>query len=150
MPEAVGGVPLHPLVVHAVVVLLPLAALGVIAVAVVPKWRSRFGVLVAGTAVVALALTPVATQSGENLEEVVGESDLVQKHAELGDKMLYGAVPLAIVAVLLWWLGRRVEQGHPLPRWVSLLVPIVSVIVAIAVLVQVILVGHSGAKSVWG
>lgn len=150
MPETVGGIPIHPLVVHAVVVLIPLAALGVIAVAVVPKWRSRFGVLVVWAAVIAAMMVPVATESGENLEEVVGESDLIEKHAELGDTMLFGAVPLAVVAILLWWLGRRAEQGHPVPRWASFVVGAAGVVVAVLALVQVLLVGHSGAKAVWG
>jgi len=34
-----NGVPLHPLVVHAVVVLAPLAALTGLVYVVVPKWR---------------------------------------------------------------------------------------------------------------
>jgi uncharacterized membrane protein len=150
MPETVGGIPIHPLVVHAVVVLIPLAALGVIAIAIVPRWRARFGVLVAVAAVIAMALVPVATQSGENLEEAVGESDLLERHAELGDTMLVGAVPLAVVAVVLWWIGRRSEQGHPVPRWLSVLIAVVGVAVALGALVQIVLIGHSGAKAVWG
>ena len=59
MPETIGGIPLHPLVVHAVVVLIPLAALGVIAIALVPKWRSRFGILV-------VAVTAFATAHGSD------------------------------------------------------------------------------------
>ncbi|MBC8092563.1 MAG: hypothetical protein H7Y15_11605, partial [Pseudonocardia sp.] len=38
------GVPLHPLVIHAVVVLLPLAAVGTLAMAVRPVWRRSLGV----------------------------------------------------------------------------------------------------------
>jgi len=38
----INGLPLHPLLVHAVVVLLPLAAVGSIIIAVVPKWRRRY------------------------------------------------------------------------------------------------------------
>lgn len=37
----VFGLPAHPLVVHAVVVLLPLAAVAAIAAALVPRWRQR-------------------------------------------------------------------------------------------------------------
>jgi uncharacterized membrane protein len=150
MPETVGGIPLHPLVVHAVVVLIPLAALGVIATAIVPRWRSRFGILVVGAAAVATAMVPVATQTGELLEERVAETELIEKHAELGEGVLYTAVPLLIVAIALWWLGRRIEQGRPAPRWLSLTVPVVGVAVAIAAIVQMVLVGHSGAEAVWG
>jgi uncharacterized membrane protein len=150
MPESLDGIPLHPLVVHAVVVLVPLAALGVIALAVVPKWRARFGVVVMGLAVVALLFVPVAKESGEQLEETLGETDLIERHAELGDQALLGTVPLVVVAVLLWWMGRRAQQGRPLPSWTGWLVPVVGVVVALGAMAQVFLIGHSGAKAVWG
>jgi uncharacterized membrane protein len=150
VPDTIGGIPIHPLVVHAVVVLIPLAALGVGALSLVPKWRNRYGVLVMSAAVAAALLVPVATDSGENLQEVVGESDLLDRHAALGRTMLWGAIPLAIVAVVLWWLGRRTERGQQVPRWASLLVGAVGVVAAVAVVVQIVLIGHSGAKAVWG
>ncbi|MDH5279339.1 MAG: hypothetical protein OEW53_09900, partial [Actinomycetota bacterium] len=62
MPDTIGDVPVHPLVVHAVVVLLPLAALGVLVLVVVPRWRPTFAPLVLGVTVVATALVPVAKQ----------------------------------------------------------------------------------------
>ncbi|MCW2828706.1 MAG: hypothetical protein JWQ67_2322, partial [Marmoricola sp.] len=45
MFDTFNGIPLHPLVVHAVVVLLPLAILGTIAIAVRPGWRGKYGPL---------------------------------------------------------------------------------------------------------
>lgn len=150
MPEAIGGIPIHPLVVHAVVVLIPLSALGVIAISLVPRWRQRYGVLVMGVALVAALLVPVATQSGENLQEVVGETAALERHAELGDTMLYSAVPLAVLAVLLWWLGIRRQRGQPTPRWASVGAGVAGVLVALVALVQIVLIGHSGAEAVWG
>jgi len=108
------------------------------------------GILAVSAAVLAALLVPVATQSGENLKEVVGENDLIQRHAELGDTMLWGAIPLAIIAVILWWMGRRTERGQSVPRWASMLAGSVGLVVSVAVLVQIILIGHSGAKAVWG
>jgi uncharacterized membrane protein len=150
MPETVGGVPIHPLVVHAVVVLIPLTAFGVIVLSVVPKWRARYGGLVATTGVIAGVLALIAKLSGENLKEAVAETDVLDRHADLGTTVLFGAVPLAVIAVVLWWLGRRAEHGQPVPRSVSLLVGVIGVLVAIAVTVQIILIGHSGAEAVWG
>lgn len=149
MPETIGGIPLHPLVVHAVVVLIPLAAIGVIAISVVPKWRSRFGSLVVAITAFATAMVPIATSTGEELEERVGESELVEEHAELGETVLYTAIPLLILSVALWWLGRRAQRDAPAPRWLNLFVPIVAVLVAAVAIVQMVLVGHSGAESVW-
>ena len=64
----INGVPLHPLVVHAVVVFVPLAALGALAMAV-PKWRwlARWPTLLVTLG--ATAATYVATLTGEDLEE---------------------------------------------------------------------------------
>ena len=73
MFDLINGLPLHPLVVHAVVVLLPLAVLGTIAIAVRPAWRLSYGPLVVAIAAVATVLIPVSTSSGEALEKRVGD-----------------------------------------------------------------------------
>ncbi|MCZ3388343.1 MAG: hypothetical protein LH645_04320 [Actinomycetia bacterium] len=149
MPETIGGIPLHPLVVHAVVVLIPLAALGVITIALVPKWRSRFGILVVGVAAFAAVMVPIATSSGEQLQESKGGGDLIDEHAELGGAALYSAIPLLIFAVVLWWLGLRAGRDAPVSRWLNWLVPALAIGVAVVAIVQMVLIGHSGAKAVW-
>ena len=68
MFDTVLGLPVHPLVVHAVVVLVPLSAVGAVAIALVPRWRERYGVLVLLLSTAALAMVPVATRSGDSLE----------------------------------------------------------------------------------
>lgn len=73
MFDLINGILLHPLVVHAVVVLLPLATLGTLAIALRPRWRRPYGPFVVAAAVVATVLCPVATQSGEQLERRVGD-----------------------------------------------------------------------------
>lgn len=149
MPETVAGVPIHPMVVHVVVVMIPLAALGVAALAVVPRWRDRYGVLVFVAALLGTALVPVATQSGEGLEELVREDEQIERHADLGETMIYGAVALLVVAGALWWIGRAAERGRRTPTAVAMLVAVVALLVAVGVTVQVVLVGHSGADAVW-
>ena len=73
MFDAFNGLPLHPLFVHGVVVLLPLAIVGTIAIAVRPAWRTRYGLLVVGAALAATVMIPVATSSGEALEKRFGD-----------------------------------------------------------------------------
>lgn len=51
MPELLGGLPLHPLVVHGVVVLLPLAAIGMIVTGFVTRWRNSFQWVILGGSV---------------------------------------------------------------------------------------------------
>ena len=85
MFDLVNGLPIHPLVVHAFVVLLPLACLGTIALVVRPAWRRPYGLLVVAVAALSAVLIPVATSSGEALESHVGEPGA---HAELGEQLL--------------------------------------------------------------
>lgn len=142
MLDTFNGLPLHPLVVHAVVVLLPLSVVGAIAVALRPAWRQTYGWLVAGLLVVATALTPVATSSGEALEKRVGDPG---RHAELGDQLIWFEIALLVVLVAMLVLHRRGVVSAA-ARGVAVLVLIASVAAA----VQVYRVGDSGAKAVWG
>jgi uncharacterized membrane protein len=149
MFDLIGGLPVHPLVVHAVVVLLPLAVLGTIAVAVRPAWRARYGGINALVAVVGTALCPVATSSGESLERRVGDPG---RHADLGDQLVWFALPMAVLAVVLWWLQRRrrdeAERAGNGRAAVSV-VAALAVVASIATAVQVYRVGDSGAQAVW-
>ena len=40
--DLIGGLPVHPLAVHLAVVLVPLGALALIALALLPKYRATF------------------------------------------------------------------------------------------------------------
>jgi len=179
MFDTISGLPVHPLVVHAVVVLLPLAVLGTIAAAVSARLRARYSGLNALVAVVGTALCPVATSSGEALERHVGDPGA---HAELGDQLLWFSLPMALLAVVMWVLQRRArtagastrepsaldrevgtgvssgatatataERTHHRPAGVRGLgvVAVLAVVAAVASGVQVYRVGDSGAKAVW-
>jgi hypothetical protein len=145
MPDTVFGLPTHAIVVHATVVLLPLAALAVLLHAFWPDARRRLGVVTPLLAGVALVLVPMATQSGENLEHAVGRSALVERHAELADGMLPWAIGLFVVAVGLWLLDRSRAQ----PRWVPLVAGVLAVVAVVGTVQQVVRVGHAGAKATW-
>jgi hypothetical protein len=82
------GIPAHPLVVHAAVVLLPLAAIGTVIVAAVPKARRHYAPVVFGIALLATAAVGLAQQSGESLEHRVTENALVEQHTEQGESVL--------------------------------------------------------------
>ncbi|HSU11443.1 MAG TPA: DUF2231 domain-containing protein, partial [Pseudonocardia sp.] len=56
----VDGIPAHPLVVHAVVVLLPLAAVATLLVVARPVWRRQLGVWVLLLAAAGVFAVPVA------------------------------------------------------------------------------------------
>jgi len=142
MFNLINGVPVHPLVVHAVVVLLPLAILGTIALVVRPAWRKTYGPLLVGCSVVATLLIPIATSSGGALEQHVGNPG---EHAKLGDQLIWFAIPLLLLDIALVVLDRRGKTGANQMRAVGVL----AVIVAVAAGVQVYRVGDSGARAAW-
>jgi uncharacterized membrane protein len=134
---------MHPLVVHAVVVLLPLAVLGTILVATHRPWRSTYGPLVVLCTAVATVLVPVATSSGESLERRVGDPG---RHAALGDQLIWFAIPLLVLVLALVALDRlRVTRTAATTS-----VAVLAVVAALAAGVQVYRVGDSGARAAWG
>src|SRR5215212_3856156 len=107
MPESVFGLPTHAIIVHATVVFVPLAALAVLLHAFWPAARRRLGIVTPLVAGLALVLTPLSTESGENLEHQLPESDLIERHAELADGLLPWVIGLFVVAAALWLLDVR-------------------------------------------
>jgi uncharacterized membrane protein len=155
MFDTVLGIPVHPLVVHAVVVLAPITALLMLLFAGSSRFRAWSGVLTPAVATITLALSPLATESGESLERRLPGSEAIEEHAELGDTMTWVLLAAAVVAWLMWWFWRRDrgrvgDQGAPVPMsGVSKALAVVGVLAALGLVVDVALVGHSGAQSVW-
>ena len=70
----IAGLPLHPLVVHLAVVLVPGAAIAFIATMWHPAWRRAYLWLVVLAAVGGAVGAFVAAQSGEMLEDAIRRS----------------------------------------------------------------------------
>ena len=107
---------MHALVVHAVVVLVPLAALGLIAIAVRPALAQAYAPLVVVLATAGLALVPVATRSGAKLEERVNAGGVVaeqiEDHEEMGKLVIWPTLAMWVLAVaLLVWTGAAAPAG---------------------------------------
>lgn len=152
------GLPAHPLIVHAVVVLLPLCAIALILMAIVGKWRRKYSWVVLTGLFLSVIFAYLAKESGENLAQVVGNPE---RHANLGEWMPFIAAGLFLLA-LIWlplaWRGDRPdpradEGAPPEPRGQSAFAKFLALITVIAAsftLVWTVLVGHSGATATWG
>jgi hypothetical protein len=143
--DTIFGLPLHPLIVHATVVIVPTATLLVALAAILPKFRAWAGPVPALTALASCVLVPLSTGSGEELQHRVGETKLIEDHAELADTLIWFVIPLAAIAVAAYWLQRRGNAGRGLVATLS----VVAVVLSGATLVDVALIGHSGAKASW-
>jgi predicted membrane protein DUF2231 len=151
---SIAGLPLHPLLVHATVVVVPTAALCVLLAAMWPRFRAWAGPLPLGLAVAGLVLDPLSTSSGESLEHQMGHSALIEKHSHLADGLLPWLIGLVVVAAGLygwhWRHARRTTRDRSgSPAWVPIVISGLAVLVAVGTSVQVVLIGHSGAKAAW-
>ena len=81
-----NGLPLHPLIVHVVVVFAPMAALGGIVYAVKPAWRWWLRWPFVASAVIAAGAGVVAVRSGYSLEHMRHLEQLasIQTHRHRG------------------------------------------------------------------
>jgi formate hydrogenlyase subunit 3/multisubunit Na+/H+ antiporter MnhD subunit len=154
MFDTIFGLPVHPLVIHAVVVLLPLASVAVLAAAFWPKFRRWAGPLPLITSVVATVLVPVATESGESLEQRLGagSNPLVLKHEALGDLMIYWSIGLVVAAALVYWWHwqtKRADSSHQPKQALVIAIMVIAAIAGVGTLVHVIRVGDAGARAVW-
>jgi uncharacterized membrane protein len=143
--DTIGGLPVHALVVHASVVLLPLNGLGAVLISLKPAWARRFGIIVVLVGLVALVSTVVAKESGERLAARVG---LPEPHAELGDRLPLFAAVLFVLVTILWLIDRGIPGNRRRPVWVMGLAALV-VVVSIITIWWTFRVGDSGARAVW-
>ncbi len=141
------GLPVHPLVVHAVVVLVPIASLGLIAMAASRKFSQRFGILIVLAAVGASASAFVAKQAGLALAKRVGEPG--HDHEQLGSLMPWFTLALAVGAVILWYLDQKSDAADADRRRLRAIAAVLCVVIAVGNIVWVVRVGDSGARSVW-
>jgi hypothetical protein len=147
----ISGLPAHVLLVHAMVLLVPLTALLEILCALWPAARRHLVWLVLAFAVSTAALTPITANAGGWLyEQERHHRDILNTHADRGSWMIYFSIALLVVAVVLALVHRREVRAAKPNSAVSVLVAAVAIVVGVASVVQVVRVGDSGAKSVWG
>jgi predicted membrane protein DUF2231 len=153
MFHEIGGLPVHPLAVHAAVVSVPLAALLGILFAI-PRTRAWARVPLALVSVGAAGAVFVARQSGKDLEKTLGltggngaEVALVRTHAGRANVLMVMVVIFAVLAVAAFFVSRdpRRFQGT-----LAAAVCAVVVVASVAIAFQCYRVGDSGARAVWG
>ena len=138
------GLPLHPLVVHSAVVLVPLVAFAAIASVILPKFFTRYSKAILLLGVIAQISLFLAKGSGEPFEERLGKE--VERHADFGEVAPLAFIPLLALLFIKWWLERLDKKNKSLQSLLSILL----IAAAILALVYIFLTGHSGAESVWG
>ncbi len=141
-----AGLPLHPLLVHGAVVLVPLVAICALVMSYLPSFSRRHGKIILGLAIIAQISVFLAKISGEAFEDILNKN--VEKHAELGEIAPFVTIPMVVLIYLRWRMDRSGSTfGSVLIRRLTSAALVVASLTSI---VFIFLVGHSGAESVWG
>ena len=159
MFDKIGNLPLHPLVIHAAVVGIPLAVLLAFLFAF-PRTRAWARWPLAIVLVGATGVTFVARQSGLALQAALGikggnpVGDLIAKHYRLGNQLLYIMIVFTVIGLLNVFLVSRGASGNEdddaqQSAVVRIGLPVLLVLVALVALIWVVRVGDLGAHAVW-
>jgi hypothetical protein len=154
----IGGLPLHPLVVHGTVVFTPLAALALIVFAVMPRYRYLTRWPTAILAVAAFGSVWAARFSGQAMLDANPDlAQLVQTHMDRGKLLSLVMILFLVVALVAVWdlggpTGLVSGRGARETKVASLdkVLPVVVVIVSLVVLGLVIATGDAGSRAVFG
>jgi hypothetical protein len=155
----VNGLPLHPLVVHAAVVLIPVAAVLATVFACVSRWRWVLRWPMVGTTAGAVASVLVSYFSGRTFIDQHYPDErppTILLHQERAEVLLWLTLVFAVIVLLsAWGLGgpsslkseRGARDRHaPVVEW-SLVAMLLML--AVSLILMTYQTGEAGARSVW-
>jgi hypothetical protein len=157
--DKIGDLPLHPLVIHVVVIGIPLAVLLAVLFAF-PKTRAWARWPLGITVVGATAATYVAKQSGLAFEAALGikpgnpVGDLILKHSQLAEQLFWIMIAFSVIGLLNVFLVSRRTSGSTeavakQPAIVRIVLPVLLVAAALVAMLWIVRVGDLGARAVW-
>lgn len=153
--------PAHPLLVHAVVVLVPLTALLAVLVVLWPAARHRIAGASLFVAAGTLVLTALAAMAGRWLQQhgtmmMMMNGGLIRRHGDLGGQLVLW-FSLLTISMICWWALYTPLFADEVARFSSLTRQIVGVAVGVSTLAfavvstwSVVLVGQLGSQAAWG
>jgi len=160
----VNGMPLHPLIIHAPVIGIPLAFLLTLLFAF-PRTRAWARWPLALTVLGSTAAVWASRESGEVLRATKKifpgnlAGDLIQRHAQLATQLFYIMLGFSVITLLAVFLvGRRqtaidesgtTSRSGAGQRVLNLILLVLLLLVAVAAFVWTARVGDLGARAVW-
>ncbi|PWC03992.1 hypothetical protein [Agromyces badenianii] len=161
MVYAFAGLPLHVLLVHAVIVLTPLLALALIVVAAWPGARRVLWLPVLIGAALLLPLGLVTIEAGKWLEQRVPPAPLIQEHTAQGEDIVPWLIAVLVLAVVIavWAIVERASRrrtaasGGGLSRGIRVAAGVVLTAAALVIAAgstwTLVHIGEAGSRAVW-
>lgn len=136
--DTISGLPVHPLVVHFAVVLLPLATMAILLSIYIPRFRRVYAFAASLGVFLGTGAAIVAKQSGEELAARIGNP---QEHSNYGNILTWSSVAFFIL-VFYWYRNLRLSNTLKFGSHVT-------AIAGVMILGLTFLTGHTGAQAVW-
>ncbi len=155
----IGGLPAHILLIHGVVVLAPLAGVLAIVFGLVRRSRRYVAWPLGILALLMVPLSVLTAEAGEQLQQAMPASELIEEHAEQGSffrivtviflVVVVAQIVSALPAVLTRWSAFRGLSGILSARWLVPVTTVLGILAGLFLIYQSIVTGHSGSASVW-
>ena len=144
--DLIMGLPLHPLIIHAVVVLVPLSALGVIFLLLFPRFAPTFSTLILFLLVASTIAGFIAENSGQALSNRVGYPG---DHAEQGERLAKLILLFTLLYITWFVIYRKSIKFKSADKLLKRGLSALLLLAAIASTTLTFIVGHSGAMVTW-
>ena len=144
--DLIMQLPVHPLINHAVAVLVPVSALGAILLVVFAKLRSNYSVLLLITVISASISAFIAENSGEALANRVGSPG---EHAIQGERLFKIVLVFTLIYILWFAIHKKYIVIKGAQRVINTGLSASLVATAVASATLTFIVGHSGAAATW-
>ena len=155
MFDTVGGLPMHALVLHVVVIAVPLATLLALLFAY-PRTRNWARWPLAVVALGTLGAAFVTKLSGQELKRALGikpgnpVGDLIAKHEQLANQLVILVAIFTVIAVASSLLVSRLDVApRRTPAAIEVGLPVLLVIAGLVMAFWVYRVGDIGSRAVW-
>ena len=155
--NTIGGIPAHPLLIHAAVVFIPLLIVGAIVYALWPRVRGKIGWAVIVLAIIGPLSALFAKLSGQDLRQHLIDGGLtgptltkINQHMSYGTNTLWWTIALGVVTlVVIGYLWRAVPAGGTESIAVRAVGSVVTVALGVVAGYYVFKTGDTGAHIVW-
>lgn len=150
--ERILDLPAHPLLIHFPAVAIPLLGLMAIALVAIPRFRSRWRLVIILLSIAVVVTTFLAADSGQALADAISfgpDYDArIDTHKTLGETLRFFVLGMGITTILLATVGAD-DRDSPLSGPPAMVLNVLVVAFAVLSVVWAFRTGHEGAKIHW-
>lgn len=146
--DVINGRPVHVLLLHLPVVLVPAMAIIALILLFKPEWRLKYGKYFVISLFVTAILTYLTSESGEALDEYTNGKFNIEEHAELAETATLLTFGFFLTALGSFMFDRKNKFEDSKPQ-IARLISVVVAVFGILATIWLVRAGEAGVDSVW-